>query len=373
MTRNLFIVLTLAGAGLTGGWFLLADWKAEALVTEVRRGDVRDSVTGNVRVLPESSYELRSRAQGMVTEAVLLPYGRAIDVERNQTLVQLDTEELRRKLNQTMSSKRNYDKRREATSPTAIQLELEEKELKDLEILARERKISSLDLSKKQNLVQRLRAQLKQETLELELEGNTLRTTLENLEAELQKTIVRSPIKGEFVSSVVAPGDMVLANQILGRINSHAQLIEVSLNEEDYAGMREGLSAGVTLFSFGSQIFQAKVDRLSSLVDPKNGRRKLYLKLESPRKLPAGGAGRAEIIKNVRKQTLLIPRKALVGASVFVEKNGIIVIREVRTGARNLTEVEILDGLEAGERVVVGTPHLFREGQSVKSSLVDSD
>ena len=39
MTRNLFIVLTLAGAGLTGGWFLLADWKAEALVTEVRRGD----------------------------------------------------------------------------------------------------------------------------------------------------------------------------------------------------------------------------------------------------------------------------------------------------------------------------------------------
>jgi membrane fusion protein (multidrug efflux system) len=239
-------------------------------------------------------------------------------------------------------------------------------------ILARERKISSLDLEKKQNLVKRLRAQLKQETLELDEEGNRLQTTLENLEAELQRTMIKSPINGEFVSSSVAPGDIVFAGQVLGRINSHSRLIEVSLNEEDYAGMKEGLPAGVSLFSFGNQVFRAKVDRLSSLVEPKTGRRKLYLKFDSERKLPTGGAGRAEIIKRVRKQTLIIPRKALVGNSVFMEKDGLIEIREVQTGARNLTEVEILKGLKKGEHVITRTPHLFRAGQSVKSSLADS-
>ena len=87
-----------------------------------------------------------------------------------------------------------------------------------------------------------------QENLELDEEGNRLQTTLENLEAQLQRTMIKSPIRGEFVSSSVAPGDIVFAGQSLGLINSHARLIEVSLNEEDYAGIKEGLPAGVSLF-----------------------------------------------------------------------------------------------------------------------------
>jgi len=347
-------------------------WKAEVFVTKVRVGEITDSVSGNVRVLADSSYDLRSRMQGMVTKVALLPFGKQIEVDANETLVQLDTEDLKRQLRQTLLSKKNYDERRNSTQPTAIQLELEEKTLKDLIILARERKISSLDLETKQNLVQKLRAQLKQEELDLNEEGNRLQTKLEDLEAQLQRTIVKSPISGEFVSSSVAPGDIVFEGQILGRINSHTRLIEVSLNEEDFAGMKEGLPAGVSLFSYGNRVFEAKVDRLSFLVEPKTGRRKLYLKLDSKRKLPTGGAGRAEIIKRVRKQTLIIPRKSLVGNLVFVEKNGLIEIREVQTGARNLNEVEITKGLKEGDHVVTQTPHLFHSGQSVKSSLVES-
>lgn len=369
MRKTLFILVPLLVL-----FFVLLSFrdnlKTEALVTEVRTGEITDSVTGNVRVLAETSYELRSRSQGTVRYAALLPFGKPIMVEANQTLVQLDTQELRRNLSQTLQSKNNFDKRKAAASPTAIQLEQEEKELKDLTVLARERKISSLDLEKKQNLTKKLRAQLIQEELEMEEEGYRLKTKLENIEAELQRTLVKSPIKGEFALSSVAPGDMVFASQVLGRINSHSHLIEVSLNEEDYAGMMEGLSAGVTLFSFGNQVFQAKVDRLSSLVDPNTGRRKLYLKLDSEKKLPTGGAGRAEIIKSIRKQTLIIPRKALVGNSVFIENEGLVEVREVLSGARNLTEVEITKGLKEGERVIIRTPHLFRAGQSVKSTLI---
>ena len=60
------------------------------------------------------------------------------------------------------------------------------------------------------------------------------------------------------------------------------------------------------------------------------------------------------------------------GNSVFVVNNGQVEIREVQTGAKNLTQVEILKGLEKGEQVITRTPHLFRAGQSVKSALVDS-
>lgn len=365
---TLLILIIIAGSTL---WFFNNDWKDDAFVTLVRRGDISDSVTGNVRILAEFSYELRSEAQGVARNVALLPFGKPIVIEANQTLVHLDTKELRRTLNQTLLSKENYDKRRNGLSPTAVQLNFEEDELKDLKVLAKGGGEALRDVQKQQNLILRLKAQLEQEKLEFEKEGNMLKTTLENLEAEMQKTIIRSPISGEFVASYIAPGDMVLANQALGRINSHSHLIEVSLNEEDFEGMVEGLSAGVTLFSFGNEVFKAKVDRLASMVDPRTGRRKLYLKLDSDRKLPTGGAGRAEIIKNIRKKTLIIPRKALIGNSVMIENNGVINLREVTTGARNLTDVEILKGLKEKDRVITRTPHLFREGQSVKSSLVE--
>ena len=182
----------------------------------------------------------------------------------------------------------------------------------------------------------------------------------------MQKTMIRSPINGEFVSSSIAPGDMILANQALGRINSHSHLIEVSLNEEDFAGMKEGLSAGVT------RCFHSATK--SSM--PKSTDSHPW---STPR--PAAGSCTsssirikncqleeldAEIIKSVRKQALIIPRMAVVGNSVFVESNGVTHLREIRTGAKNLTEVEILDGLKENERVITQTPHLFRDGQSVK-------
>ena len=136
--------------------FFQNKWKPEAFVTKVQVGDVTDSVSGNVRVLAESTFEVRARTQGMVQKVALLPFGKMIQVEANETLVLLDSEDLKRQLRQTLLSKKNFDQRRNNTQPTAIQLDLEEKELKDLIILARERKISSLDLEKKQNLVQNL-------------------------------------------------------------------------------------------------------------------------------------------------------------------------------------------------------------------------
>lgn len=371
MIRKLLILLGLIIIGSSAFWISLKEWTTDAYVSLVRKGDIRDSVTGNVRILSEFSYELRSEARGVAKSVALLPFGKPIVVEANQTLVQLDTKDLKRKRSQTYLAKENYEKRRKAISPAAVQLRFEEDELKDLEELAKGGGQALRDVQKQQNLILRLKAQIEQEKLEFEKEENMLKTTLENLDSELEKTIIRSPINGEFVYSSIAPGDMILPNQVLGRINSHSHLIEVSLNEEDFAGMQEGLSAGVTLFSFGNEVFKAKVDRLASMVDAKTGRRKLYLKLDSDRKLPTGGAGRAEIIKSVRKKALIIPRMAMVGNSVFVESNGVTNLRNIRTGAKNLTEVEILDGLEENERVITQTPHLFREGQSVKSSLIE--
>ena len=70
-------------------------WKPEAFVTKVQVGEVTDSVSGNVRVLAESTFEVRARTQGMVKKVALLPFGKMIQVEANETLVLLDSEDLK--------------------------------------------------------------------------------------------------------------------------------------------------------------------------------------------------------------------------------------------------------------------------------------
>jgi HlyD family secretion protein len=73
-----------------------------------------------------------------------------------------------------------------------------------------------------------------------------------------------------------------------------------------------------------------------------------------------------EIIKSQKKESLIIPAKALVGNSVFIFENNKAVIKNIKIGAKNFKMVEVLDGLKEGEIVIVETPHLLSDGQRVQ-------
>ena len=80
-----------------------------------------------------------------------------------------------------------------------------------------------------------------------------------------------------------------------------------------------------------------------------------------------------ELIRNKRNQ-LAIPELAIVGLAerryVFVVSKGDqglqVKTRDVVVGVRDDSVAEILDGLDAGERVVVNGVHRLREGAAIK-------
>lgn len=53
------------------------------------------------------------------------------------------------------------------------------------------------------------------------------------------------------------------------------------------------------------------------------------------------------------------------GWAVFVAENGRARLRQIRTGQRNAAEVEVLDGIAAGTRVVKHPPNALRDGMAV--------
>ena len=282
----------------------------DAIVSSVKKGNIRDSVSGNVRVLAELSFELCSETQSKLEYAALIPFGKPVSVEKNQMLFSMNTEDLNRSLERTLLSKSSHEKRLETGSSIQLQLELEEKNLKSYKTISKENSndISGFELESKINLVERLRRQVEFERISDEETSKSLNLEIARIEEELKKRMILSPIKGTLVSSTVKQGDTIFSGQVLGEIQSDERIIEVTLKEEDFDGIVEGQKVGVTVFTFGNEVFEGAVKRISANVDPATGRRKLFVELESKKPLPVGSSGRAEIIKREINDTLIIPR-----------------------------------------------------------------
>lgn len=339
---------------------------------KVIKGDIQDSVTGNVKILAEQTYQIKSSQYGTVKSVAKLPIEQSIFLKKNDIIVQLDITDINRSLNEAISSKQYLLKKSQIESPLSIQLKIELNELDALKKLSEEEKISLSSFNRKENLVKQLESRIELEKISDENELFLISTKVDSLKSQIKQMSVRSPIDGELIYSNLSPGDLVSKGQTIGTLISKERLIEASLNEEDFLDLKKDLPAAVTLFSSGKSIIESKVDRLSRIVDSSTGRRLLYLKAnQSTPDLPTGSTGRLSIIRNDKKDSVLIPKKSLIGSSVLLVKNNKIQIRDLQIGIKNLLKVEVLEGLNPGDIIVGETPHIFKEGQHIKPILFD--
>ena len=353
--------------------FTREQFKRDAVVSSVEKGSIRDSVSGNLKVLPTLSFQLRSETQSKVKYAALIPFGKPIKVDVNQTLYLMDTTDLDRSLERTLLSQSSHQKRLKTGSSIELQLKLEEQNLHALQTLFEEngKDVSEFEFESKKNLVERLRRQYDFETINNDETSRAFTLEIDRIQEELKKRKIVSPINGMLISSSVKKGDTIFSGQVMGEVQSDGRIIEVTLNEEDFAGIKEGQKVGVTIFSFGNEILEGVVSTLSANVNSANGHRKLFVELDSNNTLPVGSSGRAEIIKKEIQDTLIIPRKALLGNSVFAVRDGKALQVKVETGARNLEYVEIKKGLKANDLVISETPHLFYDGEQITYILIE--
>ena len=337
----------------------LRSFSHEAEVVKVKVGSIRNSVTGNVQILAEQTFELITEAQGKVVEVALLPFGKPVEVKEGDVLFELDSSDLNRSLRRVLLGRDSLTKKLKLGSSLAAQLEIERKDLNATREIYNKDGIADLDFEKKVLYLNNLERSVEIEKITNSEALDSYEIEEERLIYELNKRKIKSPITGLLVNSMIKPGDRIFPGQVVGKVLSHERVVKVSLNEDDFNGLNEGQKVGVTLFAYGQHIFEGKIDRLSATIDPTTGRREVFVTLDTAENLPVGASGRAEIIKNEIKQAVIAPRKALLGDSVLVVKNGKVDFVKVRVGARNLEKVEILDGLKAGLQVISETLTYF--------------
>ena len=143
------------------------------------------------------------------------------------------------------------------------------------------------------------------------------------------------------------------------------------ISEEDFAGIRLGQKASVRFLSYGNELYTASVSKILPTADPDTQRYEVFLNVDLPLELLIPGlTGEVSIVVGEHENTLIVPRRALFGTSLFVVKNGVVHLRKVSIGYIGLNEAEILDGVGEGERIIVDEIDRFRDGDHVRSIIL---
>lgn len=189
-------------------------------------------------------------------------------------------------------------------------------------------------------------------------------------QSRLEDRLVKAPFAGVVglrnisIGALVRPGDVIttLDDDSVMKLEFHVPATYLET-------LRPGLEIVARARAYEDRDFRGQVRSVDSRVDPVT--RSVIARAEIPnpdRALRPGMLMSVDLLKKPR-DALVIPESAVVpsGRKTFVfrvdEAGGKAQRREVRLGSRREGEVEVLDGLAAGDRVVSHGTQRVRDGQ----------
>jgi membrane fusion protein (multidrug efflux system) len=190
---------------------------------------------------------------------------------------------------------------------------------------------------------------------------------------------VTSPIGGKISKVYLDVGSLVnQAHPLVEVIDDSSVKVEIGVLEKDYHMVKEGTPVRMELDALPGVQINARVSNRSPVVEPATGSAKTEIALDnSDGKIKVGMFARVQVISEIHRDAVLMPLSATltevlpgrgtrVETKVFVVDGAVARERAVVLGLAGPTHYEVLDGLRAGEAVVVTGQSLLKDGMKVK-------
>ncbi|MGE0042259.1 MAG: efflux RND transporter periplasmic adaptor subunit [Vicinamibacterales bacterium] len=352
------------------------------------RGPMVRSVVATGRIEPISKVEIKSKANGIIEQLLV-----DVDhhVEPGAVLAELDKVDLNARLREARA---NLEAARaslgaaEATAQkTAIEAESPEvefakraydraKTLSDDELLstdqldaarsAWELAVNKRRAAESQLIVSRARVS------EARAGVRQAEAAVERAAEELANATIKAPIRGTVltrdvelgspVSSILNLGANATLVMTLGDIDS--VFVRGKVDEADIGHVRLGMPARITTESFRDKVFTGKVTQISPIGVEKDNVTtfEVEVSIENPSgELKANMTANAEIVLEEHPDALIIPEAAI---TYDEARNAFVDVLDpasdtgrrrvpITTGIGNGTRTEVVDGLKAGDQVVL--------------------
>jgi RND family efflux transporter MFP subunit len=175
---------------------------------------------------------------------------------------------------------------------------------------------------------------------------------------QLEYSVLRSPIDGAVSARPASEGQFAAAGTpIVTIVKVHPLRLRLPVPERAAAQVRVGQQVQIRVDG-DANMYSGRVNRISPLIDQTN--RTLLVEAEAPNQhglLRPGAFVRAEIVAQSNQPAVFIPASAVVTFAglekVLTVENGKTVEKQVRTGRKEENRIEIAEGLDAGEKVIV--------------------
>lgn len=189
-------------------------------------------------------------------------------------------------------------------------------------------------------------------------------------------TSVRAPFAGVIVARNVERGDRVVADQTAATSLFDIAALDplrilVDVPQRAALDVRAGLDAEVSFIELPGESLSATVVRSAQSISEAAGGMRVELSLPNPgERIPAGMIGEVRLQLATRGQTVRVPISAVVqgadGVKVAtVGEDSTLAYRAVTVGRNLGSEIEIVKGLSAGERIVASPNALLVDGTRV--------
>lgn len=212
-------------------------------------------------------------------------------------------------------------------------------------------------------------------------ERQTARARLNAIESRLSDRLIKAPFAGIVglrnisIGALVEPGDAITTLD-----DDSIMKLDLSVPSVYLGALRPGLAVKATTSAYPERAFSGEVSSVDSRVDPVT--RAVVVRVRLPndeRLLKPGMLMQVTLLKNPR-DALVIPESALLplGREQFVLRvvsegdTHKVERRKVTIGSRRPGQVEILDGLAIGDRVVTHGTMTAKPGKAVEVRAVDS-
>jgi HlyD family secretion protein len=372
------VLLLLAIVAVARSW-LSAEMSVPAervRIAEVGRGFFIRDVAAQGTVVAARSPTLFAPATGTVHYLV----SAGDKVSKDQTLAQVESPELHNELQreqatlaslevelqrQSIETRRRLLENQQAIDLANVAIQAAERERRRADDSWGKRLISERDYEKARDDAAAAAvnhkhaieaAQLQKESLEFELRAKRLerdrqRLLVEDLERRVAGLDIKSPVDGVVGTLIVAERTNVAQNAPLLTV---VDLGAFEMPETYGDDLSIGMEAEV---AYGGRAFSATVSAVSPEVREGQIAGRLRFAREVPQGMRQNQRVSARIVLEARDGVLKVQRGPFLesgGASVaYVVEGDIATRRKIRIGGTSIAEVEILEGLDAGDRIIV--------------------
>jgi membrane fusion protein (multidrug efflux system) len=195
---------------------------------------------------------------------------------------------------------------------------------------------------------------------------------LEQARVEFERGFVRSPIDGRVNRLFADEGEFINRGEPLVDL-VNVDKIEVNLNvpELDVRFFRPGQEARIRVDAFPEKGWKGVVAFVAFKADPATRTFPVKVLADNPgQEIRPGMIVRVALVRRVIPDAMMAPLFALVDKGgerlLFVEEEGVARARTVKVGVINGDRIQILEGLEAGDRLIVKGQTEVEEGMKVQ-------